>query len=104
MFLIIQSLFFLFQVVSLVAMMALSVLAMPVYEEHQQIEEHHYVSTQTQHNTTPPVMVHNSVSLKPVSHLSNIIISLITCPLHTLLPPLYGEPIYLLQLLIHDSG
>jgi hypothetical protein len=52
MFLIIQSLCFLLQVVSLVAVLALSALAMPVYEEHQQIEEHDYVSTQTQHYTT----------------------------------------------------
>jgi hypothetical protein len=51
MFLIIQSLCFLFQVVSLVALLALSALAMPVYEEQQQIEEQHYVSTQTQHYT-----------------------------------------------------
>lgn len=52
MFLIIQSLCFRFQVVSLIAVLALSALGVPVYEEHQQIEEHHYVSTQTQHYTT----------------------------------------------------
>jgi len=51
MFLIIQSLCFLFQVASLVVVLALSALAMPVYEEHQQIEEHHHVSTQKQHYT-----------------------------------------------------
>jgi len=48
MFLFIESLCFRFQVVSLVVVLALSALAMPVYEEHQQIEEHHHVSTQTQ--------------------------------------------------------
>lgn len=51
MFLFIQSLCFRFQVVSLVVVLALSALALPVYEEHQQIEEHHHVSTQTQHYT-----------------------------------------------------
>ena len=50
MFLINQSLCF--QVLSLVAVLALSALSMPVYEEHQQIEEHHYVSTQTQYYPT----------------------------------------------------
>jgi hypothetical protein len=50
MFLINQSLYF--QVVSLVAVLASSALAVPVYEEHQQIEEQHYVSTLTQHYTT----------------------------------------------------
>lgn len=38
------SLCFRCQVVSLVAMLALSALAVAVYEQHQVIEEHHYVS------------------------------------------------------------
>jgi hypothetical protein len=41
-----------FQVMSLVFMLALSALSVPVYEEHQQIKEHHYVSTQIHHHTT----------------------------------------------------
>jgi hypothetical protein len=38
------------QVVSLTAMLALSALAVPVYEHHQDIEEQHYVSRYTDHN------------------------------------------------------